>query len=83
MLKAGLSHLWFVTVHPFDDGNGRIARGIGDMLLAMKMPAKPQPRMTVPSADAHTNARSTAGRIQSAMSSSGRPLWSAVTAACT
>lgn len=34
LLKAGLAHLWFVTVHPFDDGNGRIARAIGDLLLA-------------------------------------------------
>lgn len=34
LLRAGLAHLWFVTVHPFDDGNGRIARAIGDMLLA-------------------------------------------------
>src|SRR5712692_7203113 len=34
VLKAGLSHLWFVTVHPFDDGNGRIARAIADMSLA-------------------------------------------------
>jgi Fic family protein len=33
-LKAGLAHLWFVTVHPFDDGNGRIARAIADMTLA-------------------------------------------------
>ena len=33
-LKAGLSHLWFVTIHPFDDGNGRIARAIADMALA-------------------------------------------------
>ncbi len=33
-LKAGLAHLWFVTVHPFDDGNGRIARAIADMALA-------------------------------------------------
>jgi len=32
--KAGLGHLWFVTLHPFDDGNGRIARAIGDLLLA-------------------------------------------------
>ncbi|MGB4347084.1 MAG: DUF4172 domain-containing protein, partial [Burkholderiaceae bacterium] len=30
LLKAGLAHLWFVTLHPFDDGNGRIARAIGD-----------------------------------------------------
>ena len=34
LLKAGLGHLWFVTLHPFDDGNGRIARTIGDLLLA-------------------------------------------------
>lgn len=34
LIKAGLAHLWFVTLHPFDDGNGRIARAIGDMLLA-------------------------------------------------
>ncbi len=34
LVKAALAHLWFVTVHPFDDGNGRIARAIGDLLLA-------------------------------------------------
>jgi Fic family protein len=34
VLKAGLSHLWFVTIHPFEDGNGRIARAITDMALA-------------------------------------------------
>ena len=34
VLKAGIAHLWFVTIHPFDDGNGRIARAIADMLLA-------------------------------------------------
>lgn len=34
VLKAGLSHLWFVTIHPFDDGNGRIARAIADLALA-------------------------------------------------
>ena len=34
VLKAGLAHLWFVTLHPFDDGNGRIARAIGDLALA-------------------------------------------------
>lgn len=34
VLKAGIAHLWFVTLHPFDDGNGRIARAIGDLLLA-------------------------------------------------
>lgn len=33
-LAAGLAHLWFVTIHPFDDGNGRIARAIADMVLA-------------------------------------------------
>lgn len=34
LVKAGLAHLWFVTIHPFDDGNGRIARAVGDMVLA-------------------------------------------------
>ena len=34
VVKAGLAHIWFVTVHPFDDGNGRIARAIADMALA-------------------------------------------------
>ncbi len=34
VLKSAISHLWFVTIHPFDDGNGRLARAIMDMLLA-------------------------------------------------
>ena len=34
VLKAGLAHFWFVTIHPFEDGNGRIARAIADMSLA-------------------------------------------------
>jgi Fic family protein len=34
VVKSGLAHLWFVTVHPFDDGNGRIARAIADLALA-------------------------------------------------
>lgn len=34
VLRAAIAHLWFVTVHPFEDGNGRIARAIGDMALA-------------------------------------------------
>lgn len=34
VLKAAISHLWFVTIHPFDDGNGRITRAITEMLLA-------------------------------------------------
>jgi Fic family protein len=34
VLRAGLAHLWFVTIHPFDDGNGRIARAIADLALA-------------------------------------------------
>jgi Fic family protein len=34
VIKAGLAHLWFVTLHPFDDGNGRLARAVGDMALA-------------------------------------------------
>jgi Fic family protein len=34
VLKAGVAHFWFVTIHPFEDGNGRIARAIADMALA-------------------------------------------------
>jgi len=34
ILKAALAHLWFISIHPFDDGNGRIARTLTDMLLA-------------------------------------------------
>ena len=34
VLKSSLAHFWFITIHPFDDGNGRIARAISDMLLA-------------------------------------------------
>ncbi len=34
VIKAGVAHLWFVTLHPFDDGNGRIARAIADLQLA-------------------------------------------------
>jgi Fic family protein len=34
VLKSGIAHLWFLSIHPFDDGNGRIARAIADMLLA-------------------------------------------------
>ena len=34
VLKAAIVHLWFVSIHPFDDGNGRIARALTDMLLA-------------------------------------------------
>lgn len=34
IMKAGIAHLWFITIHPFDDGNGRIARAITDMQLS-------------------------------------------------
>lgn len=34
VLEAGVAHFWFITIHPFEDGNGRIARAIGDMVLA-------------------------------------------------
>jgi len=34
VLKAGVAHLWFVTIHPYDDGNGRIARALTDLMLA-------------------------------------------------
>jgi len=35
VIRAGIAHLWFVTIHPFEDGNGRIARAIGDMALTL------------------------------------------------
>ncbi|WP_114861699.1 Fic family protein [Azospirillum brasilense] len=34
LLRAGLAHLWFVTIHPMDDGNGRIARAVADLAMA-------------------------------------------------
>jgi len=34
LLKAAIAHFWFVIIHPFDDGNGRIARALSDLLLA-------------------------------------------------
>lgn len=34
VVKAGIAHLWFVTIHPFEDGNGRIARAVADLALA-------------------------------------------------
>lgn len=34
VLRAGIAHLWFITIHPFEDGNGRMARAIADMMLA-------------------------------------------------
>jgi Fic family protein len=34
VLRSAIAHLWFVTIHPFDDGNGRVARSISDWLLA-------------------------------------------------
>ena len=41
VIKAAVAHLWFVTIHPFEDGNGRIARAIADMALA-RSEASPQ-----------------------------------------
>lgn len=40
VLKAAQAHLWFVTIHPFDDGNGRIARAIADLTLARSEQSK-------------------------------------------
>ncbi len=44
VLKAGLAHLWFVTIHPFEDGNIRIGRAIADMVLARDRKAQPATR---------------------------------------
>lgn len=41
VLRAGIAHFWFVTIHPFDDGNGRIARAIADLALA-RSDARPE-----------------------------------------
>ena len=38
LIRAGLSHLWFVTLHPYDDGNGRLARALSDRALAQLAP---------------------------------------------
>jgi Fic family protein len=40
VLKAAIAHLWFVTIHPFEDGNGRIARAIADLALAQSEKSK-------------------------------------------
>ena len=42
VLKVALRHLWFVTIHPFDDGNGRIARAIADLALAARSEQSPK-----------------------------------------
>ena len=42
VLRAALAHLWFVTIHPFDDGNGRIARAIADWQLARSENSAPR-----------------------------------------
>lgn len=38
LLRAGVAHLWFVTLHPFDDGNGRLTRALTDLALAQSQP---------------------------------------------
>ncbi len=40
IIKAAIAHLWFIIIHPFDDGNGRIARAITDMLLSRAEPGE-------------------------------------------
>lgn len=40
VLKAGIAHFWFVTIHPFEDGNGRISRAIADMAMARAMASR-------------------------------------------
>ncbi|MBM4353355.1 MAG: Fic family protein [Deltaproteobacteria bacterium] len=43
LVRAGVAHLWFVTIHPFEDGNGRIARALTDMALAQDEGARVRP----------------------------------------
>jgi len=38
LLRAGIAHFWFVTLHPFDDGNGRLTRAVADLALAQDSP---------------------------------------------
>jgi Fic family protein len=46
LLRAGLAHLWFLTLHPYEDGNGRLARAITDRLLAQDCKAQSQPLLS-------------------------------------
>jgi Fic family protein len=46
LVRAGLAHLWFVTLHPFDDGNGRISRALTDLALAQEPAGAPLARMS-------------------------------------
>ena len=46
LLRAGLTHLWFVTLHPFEDGNGRLARALTDLALAQARNSDPLVRMS-------------------------------------
>ncbi len=47
LLRAGLAHLWFLTLHPYEDGNGRLARAITDRLLAQDCRANVQQGLSV------------------------------------
>jgi Fic family protein len=47
LLRAGLAHLWFLTLHPYEDGNGRLARAITDRLLAQDCKAQSQQALSV------------------------------------
>ncbi len=42
LLKAGIAHLWFIMIHPFDDGNGRVGRAVTDYQLAGAYPTAMQ-----------------------------------------
>lgn len=46
LVRAGLAHLWFVTIHPFDDGNGRITRALTDLALSQAHDTDPIVRMS-------------------------------------
>ncbi len=39
LLKAGIAHLWFIMIHPFNDGNGRVGRAITDYIMSINYPS--------------------------------------------
>ena len=97
LVHAGLAHLWFVTLHPFDDGNGRIARAVGDMALgprrriepALLQPFGPDParaqgllRHAGADAEGHDGCHAVAGLVPGLPAARDRGRGSIAVAAC-